>query len=362
MAGIKGEALSLGRHFAVFTPVLAAAFMVSQPAGAAVVDLTSGSGSGTINGAVFEFGQGKGGTGVFEPFVRLQATGTEEGYNTDESNVPFDEKTGSWTHDIRLNQIAALNIDGNDWYAFQLDINESGGSSSFLSLDEVQIYTSLTRNKNTTVLASLGTLRYDMDGNGESYVLLDASKSSGSGVADMTVLVPVSAFAGAAGTDFIYLYSFFGEQGTLDGNDYSSDDGFEEWGRPDPAEEPPAAIMKIVKFLDGNEDGLPDFGEELLEGWSFLIHPVGDPDSNQVVTTGPDGSVTVLGLPPGDYLVTEVGIPAGWQQTTNNGNAIVVTVSGETVVEVGNIPEPATIGLLALGGLAVILRKRRRKA
>ena len=131
-------------------------------------------------------------------------------------------------------------------------------------------------------------------------------------------------------------------------------------------EEPPGAIIKIVKFLDGNEDGLLDFGEELLEGWSFLLHPVGDPDSNQIVTTGPDGSVTVAGLAPGDYLVTELGIlpggiPAGWQQTTNGGNAIVVTVSTETIVEVGNIPEPATILLLGAGGAGFLLRRRKRQ-
>ena len=361
MVGTRGSVFPSGRHFMVFAAVLAAVALMSPPASATVVDLTSGSGSGTINGAKFEFGYAQGGTGVLEPFVRIQATGTEEGYNTSESNVPFDEKTGSWTHDIRLNQIPAVYMGGTNYFKFLLDINESGGDSSFLSLDEVQIYTSLTGNKNTTVLASLGTLRYDMDGNSESYVLLDASKSSGSGVADMTVLVPVSAFAGAAGTDFVYFYSSFGEQGTLDGNDFSSDDGFEEWGIPDPAEEPPGAIMKIVKFLDGNEDGLLDFGEELLEGWSFLLHPVGDPDSNQIVTTGPDGSVTVLGLPPGDYLVTEIGVPAGWQQTTNDGNAIVVTVSAETIVEVGNIPEPSTIMLLGAGGVGFLLRHRKRR-
>ena len=104
-----------------------------------------------------------------------------------------------------------------------------GDSSAFISLDKVQIYTSPTGNKNTTVLASLGTPRYDLDAGGDSYVLLDTSNSTGGGSTDMTVLIPVSAFAGAAVTDFVYFYSSFGEQGTLDGNNFSSDDGFEEW-------------------------------------------------------------------------------------------------------------------------------------
>ena len=140
MVNIGGETLSSSRHFAVFTAVLAAvALMVSPPAAATVIDLTSGSGSGTINGAVFMFGNSPGGTGVFKQFVKIQAHGTAEGYNTSNSSVPFDEKASVWTHDMRLNEIPVIDVGGTDYFKFVLDINEARGGKEFLSLDNLYL-------------------------------------------------------------------------------------------------------------------------------------------------------------------------------------------------------------------------------
>src|SRR5262249_29739895 len=44
------------------------------------------------------------GTGLFDPFVRLQGTPTEKGYNTNGA-VQFDTKSGTWTHAIKVNAI-----------------------------------------------------------------------------------------------------------------------------------------------------------------------------------------------------------------------------------------------------------------
>src|SRR5947207_15526960 len=79
----------------------AAALALSAAANATVIDLTGNNNSGTTNGAQFRWTPGQPtGTGVIEPFVRIQADGTEQGYNTS-GGTPFDEKPGTWTHDIR---------------------------------------------------------------------------------------------------------------------------------------------------------------------------------------------------------------------------------------------------------------------
>ncbi len=70
-------------------------------ANAVVVDLDKND-SGTANGALFEVGSiHPAGTGVFEPFLTIQANGDEQGYNSSTGN--FDTKREPvWNHDIRF--------------------------------------------------------------------------------------------------------------------------------------------------------------------------------------------------------------------------------------------------------------------
>ena len=118
--------------------------------------------------------------------------------------------------------------------------------------------------------------------------------------------------------------------------------------------------LTIVKFRDDNENqDFEDPAEPTLSGWDFRIEGSG---VNQVVTTGPDGSVTIA-LDPGTYSVTEINIPTGWFPTgTNPLTGVVVTSGQETQVFVGNIPEPTTMAVLVLGGIGALVRRRRRKA
>lgn len=221
------------RKMARCTSMLAAALALwaTQPATAAVVDLTPGPGSsGVINGAIFSFDEIQpSGTGVFQPFVRIQANGTEQGYNTSGSPLPFDEKNPvNFTHDVQLIDLGVVTVSGAEYFLFRLDVNETnGGGHEYLSLDALKIYTSPIGSQTTTDIDSLGVLRYDM-GPG-SVLLMDYSHSSGSGSSDMSVLVPLSFFAGADPNDFMYFYSAFGGLGMVDGRNYSSSDGFEEW-------------------------------------------------------------------------------------------------------------------------------------
>src|SRR3954466_2090173 len=94
------------------------------------------------------------GTGVIQPFVRIQAKPTESGYNTD-GVIEFDTKDnpGNWTHSITLSQIPVVTINGIQYREFLLDINESTSQQNrFLSMNEFEVYTS-----NTNVLSGFNT-------------------------------------------------------------------------------------------------------------------------------------------------------------------------------------------------------------
>lgn len=209
--------------------------LASSDAQATTIDLTPGAGSsGTVNGVLFEFDdQQPAGTGVLNSFLRIQATGTEEGYNTSNPAFPFDEvpPAGGFTRDLPFSELQLFG--GN--YLFTLDINEpKGGSQSLLSLYGLQIYATDTPSQNTTVLGDLGTLLYDLDAGEDSVIELDFANAPGSGVTDMLMSVPQSVFAGVGPGDYIILYSQFGVA-------ESSGDGFEEWAHVVP--EPGTALL-----------------------------------------------------------------------------------------------------------------------
>ena len=213
------------KHTFIASLGMAAAFLGSPTAHAVVVDLTN-SDSGTINGATFDFtAQQPTGTGVIQPFLRVQANGTEQGYNTS-GGIPFDDKAGPWTHDLTFAdlQTSTVSLNGTTYFKLLLDVNEPNGTKSLISLESLQLYTSATGSKTTTNVGSLGILRYDLDAGGNNAVIIDASRNSGSGSGDIYAYIPTANFAGTSSSDFVYLYSKFG-----DCDDTASGGGFEEW-------------------------------------------------------------------------------------------------------------------------------------
>jgi hypothetical protein len=193
------------------------------PAG--MIDLTTAGATGTINGALFEqIDSGSTGTGTIESFLRLQASGTEQGYNTDFRPLEFDELTSAtFTRSLLLSAVPIIDVGGTFYRQFLLDINESsGGTNSLLSLDALQIFLGasgdLTGYSGGT-LAGLSPI-YDLDAGEDNHILLDAALNSGSGSGDMFAYIPDSLFTGA--NQFVYLYSEFGINA-------SSSGGFEEW-------------------------------------------------------------------------------------------------------------------------------------
>lgn len=215
-------------------------------ASATTVDLTLGSaGDGSINDALFQWtAEQPTGTGVIQPFVRIQANGFEQGYNTDADPVPFDGKPGLWTHSLLLSAVPVVNVGGTDYLQFLLDINQVNSQDNhYLTMNAFQIYLGATGAQNTTTVSELGTLIYDMGAGNK--VELDYDLNPGSGAGDMYAYIPTSLIFGD--NPFLYLYSAFGTP------NFASNDGFEEWavvGEPTPPIPEPGTIMLLgIGFL-----------------------------------------------------------------------------------------------------------------
>lgn len=212
--------------------LLAVTLFAALPARATVYDLTKESAVtvSTIYGdAIFttDFTRPTG-TGVIDPFLSIQANGSEQGYNTSAKNGVFDTKREpQYNHEIRLCDICTVCIDGVNYYPFLIDINEpNGGDKSMISLDALKLFTSDKAGQTTRNVESLGTKRFDLDLPSDSYILYD-DQNSGSGQGDIAFFIPVSAFAGANPSDYVYMYQQWGLHVSAD-FDGSTQGGFEE--------------------------------------------------------------------------------------------------------------------------------------
>ncbi len=176
------------------------------------------------------------GTGIFDPFVRLQGGPVEKGYNTNGA-VAFDTKSGTWTHAIKVNAIPVVDCDGTGpgtatcWELFN-DINENN-TAKRISLNVVELW--FTTNPNLVGFvdpsgfpaASGATKEYQFNGN-----ILINDVNQGSGRGDLRYLIPTAGHTWDSNTYFV-LYSKWGTTTGTAGNfgtgNYASDGGFEEW-------------------------------------------------------------------------------------------------------------------------------------
>ena len=197
-------------------------FAMAGAAQATVLDLGS-SGSGSINGAIFQTNNDHPtGTGVYDPFLTVQNSPWEQGYNSSVGN--FDTKREpQWNHEIQFSDLQTTTINGIAYFGFSVDVNEPGNSKSGISLDGLSVWTSSSLQSSTSTDAngffngSLGTLRYSL---GNNQVLYD-DQNTGSGGGDINIYIPASNFAGTNPNDYIYVYQRWG-------NTDASQGGFEE--------------------------------------------------------------------------------------------------------------------------------------
>jgi predicted outer membrane repeat protein len=194
---------------AACTGMFAAVCLTPRAEAGVIYDLSKNS-TAVIGGAIFttDFTQPTG-TGVFDPFLSIQANGTEQGYNTS-AGVMDTKREPQYNHEIRVSDLNAVYIGSTQYYSFLIDINEpNGGPKSLISLDMLQIYTSTKAGQTTTNLSELGTLRYSLDVPTDSYIRYDDA-NSGSGQGDIAFFIPVSYFAGASSSDYVYMYQKWG--------------------------------------------------------------------------------------------------------------------------------------------------------
>lgn len=194
------------------------------------------------------------GTGVFQPFVRIQRStrggsgGLQNGFNTDagEPDINFNTKDGSdWTRSVLFSEFGT--IDG--YYGLSLDANQVGSGRSpknRITITDMQIYIGGDPNlanpeavgsgpygngytgtafdsSNNSLLGYAPIWTLDSAVNGDVSVILQASichppGQCGSGHGDLGVYIPQSLLSGSP-TDYFVLYT-----------EYSgANDGFEEW-------------------------------------------------------------------------------------------------------------------------------------
>ena len=257
------------------------------PAGTQTLDIVGDFG-GTAK--VSDYFEQPTGTGVFKPFLTLDANGQtstgskkiEQAYNTDGfAGMYLDQLRPQWNNLLRISDLATISYDSVDYFAFILDANEPGGNKSIISIDNIRIYTSAVDNTasvagDTTKLDDLGTLRWamnnplsegppnDLNGfNVDKWIKLDASQENveqgannsngGSGKGDMVVYVPTSAFGSSLGTDdYVWFYNLNGVHYSMDKN-LASESGYEEW----------RAVVRIDNGPGPGPGGVPDGGSTL---------------------------------------------------------------------------------------------------
>jgi SdrD B-like domain len=283
----------------------------------ATIDLTVAGGSGSANDALFQQSAALANPADFLTFVRLDAAGVEQGYNSDGRPVQFNESSRPLlNHSLQLGDIPTVTVSGVTYREFVLSINEPS-RRSLLSLDELRIYVASTGNllgysAATKQLSGIPAV-YDLDAGGDNTVLLNNNLNGATGPGDAKVLIPDSVFAGAAPTDFVYLYSKFGVNLRANG-------AFEAWGvQPVVAPPPPTGnSLSGFVYLDANTNGERDLGEAGIEGviiqlWflnttTMLYEP--DPAGTTAATLA-DGSYVFTGLQLGTTYALAEETPVG---------------------------------------------------
>src|SRR5574338_472750 len=210
--------------------------------GTSYIDLTTAGASGTdSNGGGWIQGTTGAGTGNFDPFLTAQTKPSETAVNVcDDAGCPdeyFDTtgQSSGRTHELLASAIPVVTDPAGhtgEYREFSLDSNDTG-SDDWVSVDEVEIY--LSTNKNLADYPFEGlTPIYELPT--DVVVLLRSQAlSSGSGQSDLTLLVPNSVFpadcyyGSTTCTQYVFFYTKMGYAGTVNGHDFSTNAGFEEW-------------------------------------------------------------------------------------------------------------------------------------
>ncbi|WP_446389400.1 SdrD B-like domain-containing protein [Coleofasciculus sp. B1-GNL1-01] len=313
-----------------------------------VLDLTGTQSAGFVNGSYIVRSDLASGSGTNDSFLKLRAKPDEEGFNTDAAVHQPDVKSA---RSLQLSELQQVTIAGETFREIRLDLNEKN-SASEITLQEFRLFlgNSATLSaydpSNQTLIGALnnGQAVFDLGGS----VLLDASLTPGTSSFDASIYVPETAFSGATGSTYVYLFSKL----------VSSDGGFEEFAIADVAGIDPEGTISGRVFEDVNGDGDDEAGADPnLDGVTiklFLDDGDGvfeanegafDPTKDSLVTTttSANGSYSFGDVLAGDYFVRQV-TPTDLIQTTTDPSLITIgsntTVTG---VDFGNVEEFGSI-------------------
>jgi uncharacterized repeat protein (TIGR01451 family) len=295
----------------------------------ATLNLTTAGSFAALNDTVYQTANAQpAGTGVFNTFLRVQATPTEQGYNTD-GTLQFNTGTGS--HSILLAQIPIVFGDGTGgtqegvaYREFRLDLNEPSGDKALISLGGLQVWQeesgNLTNFNTTTGFAGTHTnyLVYNLDAGADNAASMNASLSSGSGQSDIRVLIPDTAFINDAAHRFVTVYSLFGSADPAD----SSGGGFEEWGTATGNGSGVATTSFVINKTATVDGGTANVVGEVIS-YSVAVDNVGNTNLHNLTVTDPAASgfaaVTSGGYNVGDVNHNNV-FDAGesWRYTGNH--------------------------------------------
>ena len=279
------------------------------------------------------------GTGIFDPFVRLQADPTEQGFNTDAA-VTLDTKTGKWTHAIKVNAIPVVDCDGDVsttptcWELF-VDINENN-TAKRVSLNDVQIWFTDSATLSPYPFTDNGTTttqEYHFSG---AILINDVNQGSGRG--DLRYLVPTAGHIWTADTYFV-LYSAWGTTtgtaGTFGTGGYSSDGGFEEWKV---RKTPNVSIVKTADAASVNA------GESI--GFTITVTNNGVADATGVTISDPlpIGAGLDWSEAPVDNPNCSISGTAPAQETLNCGPVTLAAGGGSLSVHVQSATTGASCG------------------
>ena len=274
---------------------------------------------------------GSAGSGVFSSFVRVQANGTERGYNTD-GVLEFDTKAGNFTKAILVSEIPVVFLDPDDagpapfgayWELFA-DINEGNSTAAkLLSLNDVEVW--FTTNKNLTGYPFVGSgaqLVYDFTGN-----ILINDVNQGSGRGDLRYHIPLSDIAADIPADCGYgdascstYFVLYNRWGATTG--YASDATFEEF--------------KVKQYptieLRKTWSGTP--GQTTLRIGTTVGGSEVDIQQTGAAGAAPLTTGTNIAQPSTTYYVSETGGLTGYSSSlacTRNGTAFTPGADGSVV-------------------------------
>jgi hypothetical protein len=345
----KPKRLLIGGMTAALAILLGAGSVLAATA----VDLTTADiQQGPYNGAYFKQGPlpSSAGTGVLDPFLRLNATGNdpaiEKGYNTDYRPLQFDED-GSWTEALLLSTVPTVAGPGGALYrVFYLDINQTN-KDSLLSLDELilfggssPLYHGFDETARNFTAPGAATVLWSLDQGADRYLYMDYGLEAGSGDSDVTMLIPETVFAGypscaygqAGCSTWLYLWNRFGDN-------FPNNDGFEEWSTT------VLPYVQVAKTAAGTFDRTyswtitKDYDGEY---WKFIGDPKTVHDYKVVVDQSTvDSNIKVTGK---ITLTVPSKLPDGEKESPDATiTNIVDTYAGKTATVTCPSPLPFTI-------------------